>query len=370
MFNFSSLEIILLGFSLSFLVAVLAIPLLKSSAIRFGLVDQPGGRKIHTSPTPLIGGSAIILASVFAFLTIGIPEGYQGFIIAGSGLFLVGLIDDKTDLNAKLRLFLQAGLITFALYWDAVWLTDIKFTDNIIWELGTFRYLLSVLVILALINAINMLDGIDGLSSGITLIILTFLIGFSVISNQYEIAGISACLAGGVLGFWLYNYRFPHRQKAFTFMGDSGTLLLGFAIPYLAIKLSSIEHSSIAAPTLLWLFAVPIWDIFAVMFKRIKYGISPFKAGRDHIHHELMNNGLSQQNTLHFIYLLSLCAATTGVTLQFFNLVPATSFVAFVVVMGIYLNRFCSASTKQNANIYEMNMVSDSASSNKEIKQA
>ena len=210
---------------------------------------------------------ALFLSLLISSYIWELPSGFEGFAFAVCGLFLIGFLDDKYDISAKFRLAIQATLVVFALWMDNNWLAQITFTDNFTLQLNEFKYPFTVILILGLINAINMLDGLDGLSSGIVLIILGFLIGISSIAGVSEVSMVATSIFGAVLGFWAFNYRFSWREKASIFMGDSGTIVLGFALPYLAIRLNLVAPAYAPESMLLWLFALPVWDICAVVFK-------------------------------------------------------------------------------------------------------
>jgi len=340
---------------LALVISIALTPILKRVAVNIGLIDHPGGRKQHKASVPLAGGSAILFATAISLYVWGLPHEFQGMACAATGLFLIGAIDDRFDISAKLRLILQTLLVTGALYWDNNWLSTIAISDNFNFDLGIFQYPITVLAILGVMNAINMLDGLDGLSSGVVLIILGFLIGISVVAQQNSTTLVSTCLFGSVLGFWAYNYRFAWREKASVFMGDSGTTLLGFVLPYLAIKLSIMAPAFAPKSLLLWLFAIPIWDLCAVVLKRIRERKSPLDAGRDHIHHVLMNAGLSVRHSLHLIYLLTIATISFGVSIQFFALTRLEAYAAFFVFMVIYLVRVGSLSNSPKAEVYSLN---------------
>jgi len=344
-------------FFLALVIAVALVPILKRIAVKIGLIDHPGGRKQHKASVPLAGGSAILFASGISLFIWGLPVEFRGMTCAATGLFLIGAIDDRFDISAKFRLIFQTFMVAIALYWDNNWISTISFTESLSFDLGVFQYPITVLAILGVMNAINMLDGLDGLSSGVVLIIVGFIIGISVVANQSNIALVSTCLFGAVLGFWAYNYRFAWREKASVFMGDSGTTMLGFVLPYLAIKLSAIAPAYAPKSFLLWLFAIPIWDLCAVVLKRIREGKSPLNAGRDHIHHVLMNAGLSVRHSLHLIYLLTVATISLGVSIQFFALTKIEGYAAFLVFMVIYLLRVGSLTRKTKAEVYTLDTI-------------
>ncbi len=346
-------------FFLALLCSTALIPILRRVAIRIGLIDHPGGRKQHKASVPLAGGPAIVLSVALSLFIWGVPAEYQGMIYAAAGLFLIGFIDDLIDISAKFRLVAQFSLVVFALYWDSIWLAQIAFSNSLVLELGAFQYPITALLVLAIMNAINMLDGLDGLSSGVVLIILGFTAGISVVAGNSETTLISVITFASVLGFWGYNYRFTWRDKASVFMGDSGTTVLGFILPILAIKLSAVAPSSVPSSMLLWLFAIPLWDICAVVMKRLKDGKSPLEAGRDHIHHVLMNAGLSVRQSLHLIYLLTISTISFGVALQYFGALQIEAFTAFFGFMLVYLGRVGSLTKQKTLEVYDVERLGD-----------
>jgi UDP-GlcNAc:undecaprenyl-phosphate/decaprenyl-phosphate GlcNAc-1-phosphate transferase len=346
-------------FFLALLCSIALIPIIRRLSIQIGLIDHPGGRKQHKASIPLAGGPAIVLSVALSLYIWGIPEEYQGMVYAAAGLFLIGFIDDLFDISAKFRLFTQFSLVVFALYWDSIWLTQITFTNNLVLELGAFQYPITALLVLGIMNAINMLDGLDGLSSGVVLIILGFIAGISVIAGNHSTTLISVTTFGAVLGFWGFNYRFSWREKASVFMGDSGTTVLGFVLPVLAIKLAAVSKQSVPSSMLLWLFAIPLWDICAVVLKRLKDGKSPLQAGRDHIHHVLLNAGLSVRQSLHLVYLLTITTISFGVALQYFGMVQAEAYAAFFGFMMVYLGRVGSLSNIRVFEVYDVESEGD-----------
>lgn len=340
---------------LALMMSIAFMPILKRIGVNLKLVDHPGGRKQHESSVPLVGGPAIFLACAISLYVWGVPNEFYGMAVAVTGLFILGLLDDRFDVSAKIRLFSQTILIASALYWDNNWISSIQISESYTLQFSWFQYPLTIIYILGLTNAINMLDGLDGLSSGISLIILGFIISISSIALASDITLISLCLFGAVLGFWAYNYRFSWRKKASVFMGDSGTMLLGFLLPFLAIKLSNVAPSEAPKSILLWLFAIPIWDICAVVIKRIREKKSPLQAGREHVHHVLMRAGLSVRQSLHLIYLLTISAISFGISLKYFNTSLLESFSIYLIFMVIYLGRVGSLTQKPNTQVYDFN---------------
>ncbi len=342
---------------LSLVLALACIPILKRISVFIGLIDHPGGRKQHASPIPLVGGPALFFAITVVIFSTGIPQGFEGLTIGALAIFILGLFDDKFDLPAKLRLALQTAIVTYALTMDSIWIGNLVSISDYTFGLGIISYPLTIIAILAIMNAINMLDGLDGLSSGIVLIILGSIISFASIANNTGVALFATIIFGAVLGFWAFNYRFKWRTKASIFMGDSGTTLLGFALPYLAIKLTVGENPSVNTPLLLWFFAIPVFDLISVIIRRVREGRSPMQAGRDHLHHIMLNAGFSVRQTVHLIYILTAGTIAVGASFTLFNLTQIELYLSFVVFLGFYLSGLNSIAQNQKitASIIELN---------------
>ncbi|WP_223669269.1 glycosyltransferase family 4 protein [Kangiella shandongensis] len=346
------------------LVVVLAtIPILRRFAPKLGLVDHPGGRKRQCTPTPLVGGVAVFIALLIVLLDGDLYLQYPGFTTGITSLFVIGLLDDRHDLGAELRFVAQAVIVSVALSMDGIWLESIGSYTGTQFELGILKYPITVLSVLGVINAINMLDGLDGLASGVVALTLFFILGFSI-ESQSSIITLSSTLLGATLGFWLYNYRFPWRTRASVFMGDSGTILLGFALPYIAINLTLPSKTTIALEPayLLWLFALPLWDITTVLIKRVKAGRSPFLAGRDHIHHILLSHNLSVRQTVLLIYCISLLALSLGTSLHYFKFGSIGLYTIFLLTLYIYVKlvyRFEGKLMSQSAEVIDFKAATD-----------
>lgn len=342
---------------LALLLVLATLPIFRRVAPKIGLVDHPGGRKRQRSPTPLVGGISIFLA---VGITLSVSElfmQFKGLFLGGCALFIVGLLDDRFDLQAKLRFVLQAIIVSISLAIDGVWLASIGSFAGVELTLGIMQYPISILAVLGVINAINMLDGLDGLASGVILMTLFFMLGFSEESGT-SIVLITSSLLGATIGFWLYNYRFPWREKASVYMGDSGTILLGFALSYIGIYLTLPSKTSITLEPayLLWLFALPLWDITTVLFKRIKSGRSPFLAGRDHIHHILLNRELTVRQTVLLIYGVSLLGLSLGTSLHYFKFGSLGLYLSFIATLLFYIKVVLRFEKSESYNVISLDV--------------
>ena len=323
----------------SFLIALLATFVMRRVAPRWGLVDQPNHRKVHTSPVPLGGGVAIALGVVlpFAMGTLvllltdasllakivpdfalphlaGLRERISGlWIMLGGALLLMalGLIDDRRGVDWRIRLLVQFTVATVCVATQGWQLTAFITVPR----LGSMvSVALSVIWIVALINSFNMLDNMDGLSAGVAAIAASILATVMLISPaapqpQLFVAGFLLVLVGALLGFLVHN-----RPPAKIFMGDAGSYFVGFCIAIATLLATFAGYSAtspgahaVLAP--LCVMAVPLYDMTTVIWIRIREGRSPFEADKNHFSHRLVELGLSKTQAVLTIYLTT---ATCG----------------------------------------------------------
>lgn len=296
----------LLGFVLAFSISLGLVPLVLSIAHRNGWFDQPNERKIHTEAIPRLGGVGIFYAFILALLVSllgpwsaasGGAEPYWLVILCAFALHLMGLLDDFSNIRALSKFLVQTLaaliLIGFGYRFRVILL---PFGDGV-WELGWLSYPLTFLWIVGVTNAINLIDGMDGLAGGISAIAaLNFGIFFLVRGNPVS-ASIALCLVGAIAGFLVYN-----RPPARIFMGDSGSLFLGFTLavlPLLGPVEGRIEVGFLSAITIL---LIPIYDTLTAIIRR-KLARKPFfSADKRHLHHKLLSLGLSTWTVLGVVY--------------------------------------------------------------------
>lgn len=269
------------------------------AAPRLGLLDHPLGRKAHADATPAVGGLAILLGAIAALILVmllqdratvlvGVFVNHLGFSAGAAVLLLTGIIDDWRPIPARYKLLVQLFSCVIAVFGDQALVGDIGVLIGAhSLSLGPLVGPFTVLVMLTVTNAMNMIDGVDGLAAGITLVALAIMTkalataGFS--STPYMIA-----LIGGVVGFLFFNFPIFPGQKARAFLGDSGSLLFGFTLAYTAIEISALPNRVFKPSTGLYLFLIPVADTIWIYLRRMWIARAPFAAGRDHIHHLLM----------------------------------------------------------------------------------
>lgn len=306
----------LVAFLLSLGVSALLTPLILNIAQRLQLFDAPDGdRKIHTTATPRLGGIAI--AAGFFAPIIGLV-GYTNvfarelqsdmarlglFLAGGMAILILGLIDDIRGVGAWGKLTVQAGVGV------ALWYGGLSFDHMVIlghdFAFGWLSLPLTVVWVAGIINAMNLVDGLDGLAAGVAFFAAFSLFTIALLDGASLLALFAAAIGGSVLGFLLYNF-----NPALIFMGDSGSMTLGYL--FAACALWSAEKRSTAISLALPILALglPIFDTLFAFTRRAIQGQSPFESDRGHIHHRLVDAGLSHRQSVLLLYLL--CCLLTG----------------------------------------------------------
>jgi UDP-GlcNAc:undecaprenyl-phosphate GlcNAc-1-phosphate transferase len=291
-----------ISFFLALLISFVTTPILRKVALRFGIVDNPGLRKIQKEPVPLLGGAAVYLAVV---LCTGInplyDKGVAAVLIGGTLIFIVSLIDDKMQLSARLRLLVQLLAATLLVVSGC----RVEFLpNNLFGHIGDI--LITLIWILGITNAFNCLDGLDGLCSGLGVICAFFFFLILYLTQQWKFLLLSASMMGACLGFLPHNFK-----KEKIFLGDAGSMFIGFTIAGLALLGSWASDNIIKLSVPILVLGVPIFDmtfttIMRYREKKIRTLVEWLEyAGRDHFHHYLMDLGLHSRGAVYFIYAIS-----------------------------------------------------------------
>ncbi|GGI99846.1 undecaprenyl-phosphate alpha-N-acetylglucosaminyl 1-phosphate transferase [Alicyclobacillus cellulosilyticus] len=306
------------SFLVAFLLAYGSIPFIRRWALKIGFVDRPNHRKIHTQPVPLLGGLSIYFSFVVTAGLFG-PGGHTFWGIALGGLFIfaIGILDDyyKThgkDFKAWPKLLTQVLaaciLVLFGININGV---------NLPFQHGYFAFPLwlsvpaTVLWVVAITNMINFLDGVDGLAAGLSAISAVTLFFIAMLKGQTAMAVFAIVLMGSALGFLRHNF-FPAR----IFMGDAGATFLGYVLAAIAVDgaFKSATLVSLVVPVLA--LGVPILDTLWVMIRRFRENRPLYVADKGHTFHMLMRAGLSQIQTVVFLYLVGICFSLTSIVIQ------------------------------------------------------
>jgi UDP-GlcNAc:undecaprenyl-phosphate GlcNAc-1-phosphate transferase len=299
-------------------------PFVRNAATRFGVTDTPSARKVHASPVPLLGGLAIWIGFVLTLLVFDPADFVQQFgsIIAGATLAsIVGLWDDRWGMKPIFKLFGQivaAGLmVAFG--------TSVHFLHNDLLNMAA-----TILWVVGITNALNLMDNMDGLAGGVAAVASVFFFLIATLTNQNLIAPLSAVLLGGCIGFLYYNFK-----PGAIFMGDTGSLLLGFILAAVGIKLRFPD--SIAGDRVTWMvpllvLGVPLFDTTLVTLSRIRRGIPISRGGKDHFSHRLVALGYTKREAVLILYLVQAGLGVAALVVMQADMVVgyATGFVVLV----------------------------------------
>lgn len=275
--------------------AIGSTPLVRFAALHLGILDQPSARKIHRSPVPLMGGAAIYFAFIAA-LAIWSERSYVtevvGIFVGATLVSLVGAIDDSRGLGSYLKLLLQTAAACILILSGV----QVRLLG------GVPDLLLTLLWIVGITNALNLLDNMDGLAAGIATIAAAYFTLLAAMSDQYLVGALAAALFGACVGFLVYNW-----NPARVFMGDTGSLFLGFLLAAVGIKLRFPANSaSITWMIPIFVLALPVFDTILVFVSRLRRGNNPLTTpGKDHVSHRLARLTGSQREAVLLCYLIT-----------------------------------------------------------------
>lgn len=278
-------------------------------ARKLNIVDMPNGRKVHTVPTPRIGGIAIYLGFVAGSLLLGVyTRQVAAVLVAGSVVFLTGLIDDYKDISPKFKLAGQivAALLLVAAGFSVRFISN-PFTGSTV-SLGLFSIPITVLWLVGVSNAVNLIDGMDGLAGGVSAIAAVATAIVCLSQGELTAAALSGILAAAALGFLPWNF---HPAK--TFMGDCGALFMGFILGTLALMGLCKGATAISVFIPFLILGVPVFDTFCAIIRRLFLHKPIFEADKMHLHQILLSLGLSQRQTVLTIYVVALLMGLAAV---------------------------------------------------------
>src|ERR1700733_7976613 len=286
-------------FLLAMVVTIAWLPIFGRVAAKWRVVDQPGERKVHALPIPRIGGVAMAIGVLVpAIIVVPLQAADRYFLIAAGGLTAFGALDDRFDLDYRIKMagqVLAAGIVVLG---GDIQIHALTLDDRLMLP-AWVSVPLTMFFLVGITNAINLADGLDGLAGGTTFLSLCAVAMLAYSGGQFSSAALAVTFAGAVFGF-LRSNTFP----ASGFMGDAGSQLLGFAVGVLSLRATQSGTSAVSATTPVLLLALPILDTLSVMVQRISEGRSPFSADKNHIHHKLLSFGFDHHEAVMVIYLI------------------------------------------------------------------
>lgn len=317
------------------LLVISIIKILLPVSITIGLTDKPGGRKKHASPTPIIGGIAMFLGLCVTVLIFSFPlTDYRGFFAGSALLVFFGVLDDLHELSARQKLLAQLGAAFMMCFWGHHVIASL----GALWAEGLVLHSLAipftVLCTIASINAVNMIDGFDGLSGSLIFSQLLMFLGVSVYCDKTQDIILLLMLISAIMGFLGFNFPFKNRA-ARIFMGDAGSMFWGFVMVWFAITVSQYDKH-INPITVVWIIALPMFDMIRLFIERIKNKKSPFKPDRRHLHH-LLEKYIKNKSLLCLcISLLSFSLGGVGFILEYFDISQQLNLALYVFIFSLY----------------------------------
>lgn len=310
-------------FWLAFLLTLVLTPFVRRWAIAWGAMAMPDReRRIHSQPTPQFGGVAIYLAFVLTLCCVpflgnlvsrnfkqDLPLLLFGLLVPATLVFALGVYDDFKNASATLKFAVQ--LLAASLVYASGYRINVLSTPGGFWQLPTLlNFPATALWILSITNAFNLIDGVDGLTAGASVFALTSILVFSVVQGQPEISLLAVILIGAVIGFLRYNF-----NPATIFLGDCGALFLGFMAAVLSLAGSQKGTTLVAVAIPLISFGLPLMEVGLSIVRRFLSGKPIFAGDRRHIHHVLLERGLSQRQVVIALYAVSALFALFGLML-------------------------------------------------------
>lgn len=283
-----------------FVFGLLVTPFIIKISFKLNVVDMPGHRKVHKVPIPTLGGLAIFFSFLAGLLIIQPQSSYHLAIVIGALLMIIlGFMDDLYHLTAKAKFLFQVTIACLVVFWGDLQVSFINLPFGGQLEFGWLSIIVTIFWIVGITNAINLIDGLDGLSAGISAIVLLTIGSMAIIMDNVYVLSMSIILFWSILGFLPYNF---HPAK--TFMGDTGSLFLGYMIAVLSLLgFKNVTFISFVIPILI--LAVPIFDTVVAIIRRLVQKRPIASPDSSHLHHKLLQLGMTHRQAVLFMYLLS-----------------------------------------------------------------
>ena len=308
------MQIYMLAFFLALAVAYFITPRVKDLAIKLGALDAPDDRKVHTRPIPRMGGLAIYAGFVLAVLaSMHVSREIMGLLVGGTVILIVGIIDDLKPLPARVKLLGQIVAAAVLVMFDI----RIEWLTNPFGEMLYVDYLaipLTIIWVVSLTNTVNLIDGLDGLAAGVSTIASITILLVALQQNFVAVAILTAALAGSAFGFLQHNF-----NPAKIFMGDTGSMFLGYMLAAISILGAVKSAATIALIVPIVALGLPILDTAFAIIRRYMSGRPIFKPDKGHLHHRLLEMGLTQKQAVLLMYVISGCLGLSAIALTEVN---------------------------------------------------
>ena len=327
---------------IAFSASVLAIYLLRPLFLKIGLVDHPDTvRKQHAVSTPLGGGLCILIGVLITSLLV--PElrdaGFKALLIALVPLLVVGMLDDMVETRTLVRVVAQiaAGILMVHEGGAVIRNLGALVAPNQLVTLHGWAVPFTLFCVLGVVNAINMIDGIDGLAGGVVLVALGWFAVAGYMLGAIADTLLAVTCMGAVAGFLVFNLRHPLRARASIFLGDTGSMMLGFVLVWLSVRLTQVESGGLPAMAAVWVIGLPLLDTLAMIVRRLAQKRSPLSADRDHLHYVLLRAGLSPGQTVGVLLLVAWLFGAIGIWAWRAGIPESVLFYGALTVYAAYL---------------------------------
>ena len=327
---------VVLALLVALVVSFLMTPVVKTFAYKVGAIDVPkDARRMHKVPIPRLGGLAIFIGFMVSILLfVSITSEMKSILLGAVIIVVLGVVDDIMALPAMFKFVVQiAAALIPALNGVVIqaFSNPNIFSDNLYWVLGKLSIPFTVLWIVAITNSVNLIDGLDGLANGVSAISATTMLVLALLVSEAQVAIVMAALVGACIGFMPYNM-----NPAKMFMGDTGATFLGYILATMSIQGLFKFYAVISFAVPFLILGLPIFDTAFAMIRRMAHGQSPMHPDRGHIHHRLIDMGLSQKQAVASLYVISAILGLSAVVLTTSNEWKALLFfVALCVAAGV-----------------------------------
>ena len=306
---------VVLALLVALVISFLATPVVKTFAYKVGAIDVPkDNRRMHKVPIPRLGGLAIFIGfMVSVLLFVPITPEMRSILLGAVIIVVLGVVDDIMALPAMLKFVVQiiAALIPALGGVRILAFSNPNiFSDNLYWVLDGLSIPITVLWIVGITNSVNLIDGLDGLANGVSAISATTMLLIALLISEAQVALVMAALVGACVGFMPYNL-----NPAKMFMGDTGATFLGYILATMSIQGLFKYYALISFVVPFLILGLPIFDTAFAFIRRLAHGQSPMHADRSHIHHRLIDMGLSQKQAVATLYVISAILGLSAVVL-------------------------------------------------------
>jgi UDP-GlcNAc:undecaprenyl-phosphate/decaprenyl-phosphate GlcNAc-1-phosphate transferase len=309
---------------------------------KYGCIDHPGGRRVHCDPTPRWGGLAFFAGVLPIFFFIQLDDRLISYLVASILLVMVGAVDDWKHLGSTVKLLAILAAITIVVFGGDIVVRQIGTYGSVGQiQLGSLAIPFTCLCIVGVTNAMNLIDGLNGLAGGISFIASLFMAVVAYLSGNHLLAGLCLAFAGAVGAFLRYNML----TRAHVFMGDAGSLFLGFSLSVFSIMLTQDPQYHVEPMYPMLVLLVPIFDTLRVMGLRVFSGKNPFEADTNHLHHLLLKAGFSPKKSVLLLWSLTAALGLAASLIHFRG--TSTPYLIVVLTGSIFLSLFADSLGKR-----------------------